>query len=124
MTRETRDAAPADREAVIQAFAEAASAPLAESPTATMDHESTPRATGRANRPASSLLRWEHHGVLRDAVAEYAERERQSVHAVLIESIRRGLAQIDTEGWTPRLSERSRNNTGARSGGRGELAPS
>lgn len=82
-----------DRDAANGSFAVAADAPDAENLTNT--------SLRGANGPASSLIRWEHHEDLRESVTEYAKRERYSVHAVLIESIRRGLAQIETSGWTP-----------------------
>lgn len=48
-----------------------------------------------SDRPATSLLRWDRHRDLRDRVLEYARRQGTSTHAVLIDTIRRGLAQIE-----------------------------
>ena len=115
MARRTRQSTSVDREAVLEALGEAVTAPLAERPAATADPERLPTNSGRVKRAASSLIRWEHQEVLRDAVTDYARREHHSVHAVLVESIRRGLALIDSEGWAPGPSRSSRNNPRARS---------
>lgn len=51
-----------------------------------------------ANRPVSSLLRWERHQELRDRVLDYAKARGASTHAVLIEAIQMGLAQLAPAG--------------------------
>lgn len=99
----------------VKAFAETKTARLTVSPAATADPEATPKIEVPANRAVSSLLRWEHHQLLRDAVIDYAKREHHSVHTVLIESIRRGLAQIDREGWAPAIRSNNVNSSTARS---------
>lgn len=44
--------------------------------------------------PKSSLIRWDGHEDLRDAILEYSNRERYPIHTVLLEAIRRGFEQI------------------------------
>lgn len=115
MTRKAGHITTTDREAAIEALGAAADASLAEPPVATTDPRVTLAAAARANRPASSLLRWEHHEDLRDAVIDHAKREHHSVHTALIESIRRGLSQIDSQEREPRPSQTSRSSSPARS---------
>lgn len=61
---------------------------------------SSPATPVRKNRngskpPASSLIRWDGHEELRDAVIEFAKRERYPVHTVLLMALEKGLDSLD-----------------------------
>lgn len=48
--------------------------------------------------PRTSLIRWEGGNEdLRDAVIDYHRRERYPIHTVLLEAIRRGLAEMERD---------------------------
>ena len=89
--------APADADA-IAAFAAAAearpdAAPPAHSPGAPIVAR---KVTEPKPPPKSSLIRWDGHEDLRDAIIEYADRERYPIHTVLLETIRRGFGEMNS----------------------------
>lgn len=88
---------PADPDG-IAAFGAAAEARPVDAPPA--PSTPAPIATKKANQPKpppkSSLIRWDGHEDLRDAIIEYAERERYPIHTVLLEATRRGFEQMNS----------------------------
>lgn len=88
--------APADADA-IAAFGAAADARPEDAPPApTTAAPIAPRKTSDPKPPPkSSLIRWDGNEDLRDAIIEYAERERYPIHTVLLEATRRGFEQMN-----------------------------
>lgn len=88
---------PADADA-IAAFGAAAEARPADASPAPA--KAAPIAARKASEPKpppeSSLIRWKDNEDLRDAIIEYAARERYSIQTVLLESIRRGFGEIES----------------------------
>ena len=88
---------PPDADA-IAAFGAAAEARPADTPPA--PSTSAPivakKVTDPKPPPKSSLIRWDGHEELRDAIIEYADRERYPIHTVLLETIRRGFAEMNS----------------------------
>lgn len=88
---------PADADA-IAAFAAAAEARPDDTPPA--PSTAAPIVARKASEPKpppkSSLIRWEGHEDLRDAIIEYADRERYPIHTVLLETIRRGFGEMSS----------------------------
>lgn len=71
----------------------------ADAKTEANDTQPASREAGRKKQdagkpPASSLIRWEGHEELRDAIIAYAKAERYPVHTVLLDSLRRGFDQL------------------------------
>ncbi|WP_344708227.1 hypothetical protein [Microbacterium luteolum] len=110
MVKSVRDITSADRELAMGP----AGASDDQLPVAAAEPRTTRASMGSGGRPASSLVRWERHEVLRDAVIDFAKRRNYSVQTILIESIRRGLAQLDSERW---VSDAQQNRRSASANG-------
>lgn len=80
-------------------------------PVTAAEPRTTRTSIGPGGRPASSLVRWERHEVLRDAVIDFAKSKHYSVQTILIESIRRGLAQLDSEPWGSDAQQNGRSTS-------------
>jgi hypothetical protein len=48
--------------------------------------------------PRANLIQWAGHEDTRDRIMNYADRKKVSVNQALIESVKRGIDQLDTQG--------------------------
>ncbi len=88
-----KKAQPVDPSAIAAFGAEAEAKPSIEAQQKTST-PSIPRKQRETKPPASSLIRWDGHEDLRDALIEYARRERYPVHTVLIMALEQGLEHL------------------------------
>ncbi|UXW87076.1 hypothetical protein NFX31_06010 [Microbacterium azadirachtae] len=90
--RSINEMSSSEREAAVDASGAGADEPLTE--RGFMEADVSPDVDSGHGGARSSLVRWEGNEDLRDAIVSYARRERYSIHAVLLASLRRGLDEI------------------------------
>lgn len=81
----------------IAAFGAQADAKTEANDTQPISHPVGRKKHAMGKPPSSSLIRWDGHEELRDAIIAYAKAERYPVHTVLLDSLRRGFDLLKDE---------------------------